>query len=83
MNTPNYTIWTQSIIFTVLVGLWSSPALAYLDPGSGSAIMSAIIGAIVAGFLAIKTYWYKLKSIFFGKKKSLDKDIESGSGSKE
>ena len=43
-------------------------ANAYIDPGSGSAIMSAIIGFFVAVGIAIKTYWYKLKSLFTGKK---------------
>lgn len=43
-------------------------ANAYIDPGSGSAIMSAIIGFFVALGIAIKTYWYKLKSLFTGKK---------------
>jgi len=42
--------------------------MAYIDPGSGSAIMSAIIGFFVAVGLAIKTYWYKIKSIFSKKK---------------
>ena len=45
-----------------------TPAMAYIDPGSGSAIMSAIIGFVVAIGLAIKTYWYKIKSIFKRKK---------------
>jgi len=42
--------------------------MAYIDPGSGSAIMSAIIGFFVAISLAIKTYWYKIKSLFLRKK---------------
>jgi hypothetical protein len=41
--------------------------MAYIDPGSGSAIMSAIIGFFVAASLAIKTYWYKIKSLFSSK----------------
>ena len=49
----------------------SFPVYAYIDPGSGSAIMSAIIGFFVAIGIAIKTYWYKLKGIF---KVSKDKD---------
>ena len=57
----------QSISLIILT-MWVQPAMAYLDPGSGSAIMSAIIGTIAAVFLAIKTYWYKLKAIFVGKK---------------
>lgn len=47
----------------------SLPATAYIDPGSGSAIMSAIIGFFVAIGLAIKTYWYRLKSLITGKTK--------------
>ena len=60
----------KSIVVTVFIALFtvSLPAMAYIDPGSGSAIMSAIIGLFVAVGLAIKTYWYKLKSFFTGKK---------------
>ena len=46
----------------------ATPAMAYIDPGSGSAIISAIIGLFVAIGLAIKTYWYKIKSFFKRKK---------------
>ena len=38
--------------------------MAYLDPGSGSAIMSAILGIFAAITITIKTYWYKIKSVF-------------------
>jgi len=48
--------------------------MAYIDPGSGSAIMSAIIGFFVAISLAIKTYWYKIKSFFSRKKATQTKD---------
>lgn len=60
----------KSILISIVLFTVSSPAMAYIDPGSGSAIMSAIIGLFVAVGLAIKTYWYKLKSIFTGKKNS-------------
>jgi len=54
-------------VLAILFGL-STPAMAYIDPGSGSAIMSAIIGLFVAIGIAVKTYWYKLKSLFGGGK---------------
>ena len=38
--------------------------MAYIDPSSGSAILSAIIGVFVALSMAVKTYWYKIKSLF-------------------
>lgn len=57
----------RSVVFISLL-IISFPAMAYIDPGSGSAIMSAIVGFFVALGLAIKTYWYKLKSLFSNKK---------------
>lgn len=71
----------RNLIFTPLVialAFWVQPAMAYIDPGSGSAIMSAVIGLFVAVGLAIKTYWYKLKSLFTGKK-----DTEETSSTKD
>jgi len=61
----------------ILNSLWTQPVMAYIDPGSGSAIMSAIIGAFVALGLAIKTYWYKLKSFFSRTKKKNTQEPES------
>ncbi len=51
--------------------------MAYIDPGSGSAIMSAIIGLFVATSMAIKTYWYKIKSLFSSKKADSDEEVGS------
>ena len=52
------------LIAFVVLGMVCLPATAYIDPGSGSAIMSLIIGFFVALGLTIKTYWYKLKALF-------------------
>lgn len=41
-------------------------AEAYLDPSTGSMILSAIVGLFATLGLAIKTYWYKLKALFRG-----------------
>ena len=51
-----------------LTALMAQPAFAYIDPGSGSAIMSVIIGFFVAIGVLIKTFWYKIKSFFVFKK---------------
>ena len=60
------------MVFAVLVSAWL-PAFAYIDPGSGSAIMSLIIGFFVALGLMVKTYWYKLKALFTRQTRSADK----------
>lgn len=33
----------------------------YLDPGSGSVILQALVGALVGAGIAVKVYWYKIK----------------------
>jgi len=41
-----------------------SDAYAYIDPGSGSIVIQAIIGALVGVVITLKLYWYKLKEKF-------------------
>ena len=36
-------------------------AFAYLDPSTGSMVVSAIVGIFASIALAVKTYWYKIK----------------------
>ena len=64
------------VFFAALIIFWAQPSFAYIDPGSGSAVMSAIIGFFVAIGIVIKTYWYKLKSVFTGGLKSTDSEKE-------
>ena len=48
---------------------------AYLDPGTGSIILQAILGAIAACFSYCVFYWNKVKNFFlrvFKKKKKMD-----------
>jgi hypothetical protein len=42
-------------------------ALAYLDPGSGSVLTSAIIGFFAAIAYTLRKYFYKLRSFFGGR----------------
>lgn len=51
-------------------------AHAYIDPGSGSAIMSAIIGFFVVIGLTIKTFWYKIKAVFTGGSGKSDPSVQ-------
>jgi len=45
--------------------LFVSPAaFAYLDPTTGSMVVSAIVGIFASIALAVKTYWYKIKGFF-------------------
>lgn len=44
--------------------LFSPTAFAYLDPSTGSMVVSAIVGIFASIALAVKTYWYKIKGFF-------------------
>ncbi len=61
-------------LFSTLV----TPAYAYLDPGSGSIILQAILGFIAATVATMSFYWNKVKlflrKIF--KKENKDKNSE-------
>jgi O-antigen/teichoic acid export membrane protein len=43
---------------------FSPGVFAYLDPSTGSMLVSAIVGILASLALAVKTYWYKLKNFF-------------------
>jgi O-antigen/teichoic acid export membrane protein len=58
----------------LLLLLASPPAFAYLDPSTGSMVVSAIVGIFASIALAVKTYWYKIKGFFKRNRKA-----ESGS----
>tara|TARA_Y100000816_G_scaffold252211_1_gene203087 strand:- start:543 stop:746 length:204 start_codon:yes stop_codon:yes gene_type:complete len=64
---------SKLFLLTILFFLFTSNAHAYLDPGTGSILLSAII----AGLVTIKTYWrilvMKTKNIFSKKKKESNK----------
>ena len=63
-------------LLTVFVSLMSIPvsALAYLDPTTGSMLISAIVGLFASLVLAIKTYWYRIKGFFRRKPAGSDAD---------
>jgi hypothetical protein len=62
-------------IALVLVACLSitSPAYAYLDPGTGSMLISAVLGVAAAVALAVKMFWYRLVGYFRGKRPAADK----------
>ena len=61
----NMSVSNLKFLFLV-VGLisYTSPAYAYLDPGTGSMLVQGLIGgvAVVMSFLSL--YWQKVKAFF-------------------
>ena len=56
----------NKLIFLTLVIFLSNSnyAFAYLDPGTGSIILQAILGAIAAGLTFFTNFWQKVKNFF-------------------
>ena len=73
----------KSIIFAVIPGAvfsvgFVTPALAYLDPGTGSILLQGLFAAVVGGLVTIKLYWAKVKSLF-GSKPDENSPAQDGS----
>lgn len=52
--------YSSCLIAAALVLVLTSPALAYIDPGAGSLILQAIVGAIAAGLVVVKLWWHRI-----------------------
>jgi hypothetical protein len=56
----------------------TSPALAYLDPGTGSILLQMLLGGVAGGLVVARLYWARIKGWFSpGKPPS---DNEQGPG---
>jgi amino acid permease len=64
MNSKMHTTRRLRVAVAAFLLLLSPPAFAYLDPSTGSMVVSAIVGIFASIALAVKTYWYKIKGFF-------------------
>jgi len=71
-------LFQSRLIWVIMITLLLTPvsALAYLDPTTGSMLISAIVGLFASLVLAIKTYWYRIKSFFKSKPSDSNSDDE-------
>jgi hypothetical protein len=57
---------SKILIFVVGLSVFShysfSNAFAYIDPGTGSVIIQMIIGGLVGVGIAVKVFWFRIKS---------------------
>ena len=67
MNTSISNLKFPFLIFSLIA--YTSPAYAYLDPGTGSVLLQGLIGGIAAVMAFLSIYWQKVKA-FFSKEKA-------------
>lgn len=60
----NYMNNNFTLYLMICMALMPLHLFAYIDPGSGGALLSAILGFFAAITYSIKKYFYKIKSFF-------------------
>ncbi len=60
---------SRLIAITFLALLVSSPAYAYLDPGTGSILVQGLVAALAVASAAVAAFWTRLRQFFSGRRK--------------
>ena len=63
-------------LIALILVLFTQPAWAYLDPGTGSMLLQVILGGIAAIGVALKLGWHKIRAAL-GFAKPSDEDEET------
>jgi len=58
------------LLFLFIV-IFPTPAMAYIDPGSGSMLLQLILGGVAGLFIIFKLYWYRFLT-FLGIRKETE-----------
>jgi hypothetical protein len=54
------------LLLAAIMLTWAEPAYAYIDPGAGSAIASAIVGIVAAAGYTFRSVLFKAKRLLAG-----------------
>jgi hypothetical protein len=57
--------------------------LAYLDPGSGSFILQALVAAVAGVIVAINAYWTRIRNVLGRSRPAKDESDATGAGSED
>lgn len=55
-----------ALILILVFGVFTPSVHAYLDPGTGSIIVQAMIAGLAGSLLALKIYWMRITGFFSG-----------------
>ena len=63
-----------SLVALVCLALLPINAFAYLDPGTGSALLQGVLGAVAAIAMVLKLYWHRVLRVLGLRKDTLKKN---------
>lgn len=57
-------LWPNGLLLiAIVVGIFTpSVARAYIDPGTGSMVLQALLAAVLAAGVVLKTFWHRIKT---------------------
>ncbi len=58
------TIFVTTVLTVMVFISLTQPAFAYIDAGTGSLILQALLGGLVGFTAFLKLYWYQVKEFF-------------------
>jgi len=64
----------SSLIALLCLAILPINAFAYLDPGTGSAMLQGILGAVAAIAMVLKLYWHRLLRLLGLRKDTVKKE---------
>lgn len=67
----------MKLLFIILLVFSSMPAMAYLDPGTGSYLIQFLLAGIFGFIFYMKLYWAKIKSYFHKSETPINESEES------
>jgi hypothetical protein len=62
----------QLVALCAIAWAFAPPAYAYLDPGTGSALLQALVGGVALVAAVVAHRWHQLRSWFAGRRTSAD-----------
>ncbi|MBD8192862.1 hypothetical protein IFR35_15660 [Pseudomonas fluorescens] len=66
-----------SMVALLCLALLPINAFAYLDPGTGSAMLQGILGALAAIAMVMKLYWHRLLRLLGLRKDVMKKETDT------
>jgi hypothetical protein len=58
----------------VVILLSSTPAHAYLDPGTGSVLVQALVAGLAVASAAVAAFWTRIRQLFSRGRKPADRE---------
>lgn len=67
------------ILLCLSIAIFSitTPAYAYLDPGTGSALLQGLLAGVAGVLAVLKLYWQRIKQFFSWRPKSQNKSTDA------